>query len=225
MRRAGLVAFALALAVAAPALGRHASAHAPVASAVTITAAPNPVVFGASTTIAGQATGKKATGATVDLEAQPAPFTGPFSRTASTTTDATGHYSFRVVPGLNTLYKVIVHTAPSATSANLLVKVRVRVTLGVSTSRPAIGQRVRFRGLVLPAYNGKLVRIQHRTRRGWVTIARATLTAATPAGGVARSQYGKRVRITVGGAYRVFFDPADHLRLPNASRTVTLTVH
>jgi hypothetical protein len=181
------------------------------------------VVFGSAASITGQATGNKAAGANVDLQSQ----TGPnrFGTVASTTADSAGHYTFRVAPRQNTVYRVVAHTAPQATSSNIAVNVRVKVTLSVSTTTPRAGSRVGFFGFVLPAYNGKLVQIQRKTATGWSTITRASLVAATPVGGVARSKYSKRVRIRATGTYRVFFNPADGLRQPNTSASKRLRVH
>jgi hypothetical protein len=111
------------------------------------------------------------------------------------------------------------------TSPNVLVKVRVGVTLGVSTSKPAVGQLVRFHGFVIPAYNGQAAQIQRKTSTGWKTVARATLVAATPLGTIARSKYSKRLRIRSSATYRVQFAPADGSRLANTSPTRRLTVH
>src|SRR5947209_5666309 len=83
----------------------------PTSSSATITTTPNPVIYGSSITISGQATGKKNGGATADLQANPFPY-GGFKQIATTTTTSTGAYSFKVAPTLNTIYRVIVHTAP-----------------------------------------------------------------------------------------------------------------
>ncbi len=222
MRRAMMVLVASAFVLGQPAVAKPPG---PTPSAVTIAAAPNPVVFGSSSLITGQVTGKKAAGATVDLQSEPFPYKAPFSKVASTTADATGHYSFTVTPGLNTLYRVIAKTAPSTTSANALVGVRVRLSLGVSSTHPAAGQLVRFSGFLLPAYSGRSLQIQRKTATGWKTIAQTKLVAAIPVNGVPRSKYRKRVRIRRSGTYRVFFNPADGALLPNGSLPRRLTVH
>jgi hypothetical protein len=191
---------------------------------VTIAAAPNPVVFGGTTMITGTVTGKKASGAAVSLEDKPFPYTGAFTKVTDTTANASGQYSFKTVPSINAIYRVVAKTSPPATSTDLRVNVRVKVTLGVSTSRPATGKLVRFHGFVLPAYNGQAVSIQRKTATGWRTVARTTLIAATPVGGTPRSMYSKRVRIRSSGTYRVRFAPADGSRLANTSPTRRLTV-
>jgi hypothetical protein len=198
-------------------------------TAATIAASPNPVVYGSPTTISGVVTGKQASGATVTLQSEPYPYTGPFSKTATGTASATGHYTFKVSPSLNTTYQVVANTAPKATSPQLIVKVRVRITLQVSTMKPARGQRVRFSGFVLPAYNGKSVLIQRRSASGWRTIKTAKLAASTPVktvfGMTPRSMYSQRLRVLKSGTYRAYFKPGDGRLLAHASPIRKLTVH
>src|ERR1700731_3859776 len=100
-------------------------------STATIAAAPNPVVYGSHTSISGVVTGKHASGATVTLQSEPYPYTGPFAKAATTKATAAGKYTFNVNPSLNTTYQVVAHTAPQATSPKLIVKVRVKISLQV----------------------------------------------------------------------------------------------
>ena len=102
MKRLMLVLFALTLALVAPALGKPG----PSSSGVTIAASANPIVIGSSTLISGQASGKKAAGAKIALQAKPFPFTS-FSTVSTTTADATGRYSITVAPRINTIYRVM----------------------------------------------------------------------------------------------------------------------
>lgn len=200
----------------------------PAVSSVTISVTPNPVLFGSSVVISGQAVGTKSTGAKVTLYAKLAPTYNAVTTVGSTITDATGHYSFKTAPSVHTIYYVTVHTVPQATSSQVLVKVRARITMRVSTTTPAAGSRVRFSGVLLPAYNGRYVLIQRKTLTGWKTLARAKLAAATSTttalGSTARSKYSTRVRVFKGGTYRAWFNPKDGLRLANAA-TRKLTVH
>lgn len=218
MRRLMIVFFATGLGLVAPALGKPG----PSTTSVTIAASANPIGIGSSTQLTGQVTGKKAAGAKIDLQAEPSPSTA-FSTVSTTTADAAGHYTFTVAPGVNTVYHVVARSAPSATSSALLIKVRVKVTLRVSTTKPAMGQLVRFSGFVLPAYNGRTVLIQRKTATGWKTIAQAKLTAATPLGRIARSKYAKRIRFSKRHVYRVRFNPPKSANLPNSSPTRRLS--
>jgi hypothetical protein len=221
MRRMIVAVFVSALALAGPALA--AKPPKPASSAVTISASPRTVLFGSTTAITGQATGNKSAGATVELQEQKS--AGQFATVMSATADSTGHYTFKVAPTQNTAYRVLAHTAPQATSPVTTVKVLVKVTLGVSTTTPKAGSKVRFFGFVLPAYNGKFVQIQRRTVSGWKTVARKALVAATPVAGVARSKYSLRLLIRASGTYRAYFNPSDGLRQPNASSLKHLRVH
>src|SRR5215213_4598819 len=192
-----------------------ATAAKPGKSAVTIAAKPLTVTFGKATTISGRATGNGAGGASIALQHDPFPFEGKFVTGTTTKADAQGGYAFTGVrPAVNNHYRVIAKTKPKATSPVVQVNVRPRVTLRVSDKTPKRGRRVRFRGTVLPAHNGRRVVIQKRTSSGWKRVARPLLKPATPLNGVPRSKYGKRVRIKATRTYRVVFVPGDgdHVR-------------
>ena len=196
----------------------------PPAATVTIAASPATVTFGRPTTIAGQVAGSGA-GVKLQLDESPFPFTGPFKTAASGTTGATGAYSFVATPTVNTRYHVEAKASPPATSPDVLVNVRPKVGLRLSDRTPRRGQRVRFSGSVLPAHDGRAVKLQRRTRRGWRTVATPVLAAATPLNGVARSNYAKRLRVRASRAYRAVFVPGDgdHVRGKSAKRR--LRVH
>jgi hypothetical protein len=164
---------------------------------ITIAAVPAAIRFGGSSTISGQLTNAPA-GTTVTLQQSPHPFSA-FTDLATATTDAAGNYSFTVTPGLNTRYRVVAQSSPPATSAEVTVLVRYRVSLRLSDSTVRRGQRVRFKGSVAPAHDGRKVKIQRKTSTGFKTVAKAVLRAAK--GDV--SKYANRIRITRKGTYRV----------------------
>jgi hypothetical protein len=177
---------------------------------VTITATPTLLTFGRTTAVAGQLTGPNNANVQVTLEENPYPYTGGFKATAlSTTTNATGGYTIAAAPGANTHYRVTAKAKPPVTSPEVAITVRPKVTLRLGDTTPRRGQRVRFSGTVTPAHDGKVARIQRRTRTGWTTVGRATLVAGTPVNGVARSKFARRVRISRSGTYRVRVTPAD----------------
>ena len=231
VRRFGWFTAAIAVSAAAMSVGAATAKPPPTGgkSSATIAAKPNPVVYGSSASISGVVKGKHASGATVTLQSKPYPYTAPYSKAGTTTATAAGRYSFRVSPSLNTAYQVVANTAPQATSPKLIVKVRVRIRLQVSTTKPAAGQRVRFSGFVLPAYNGKSVLIQRFSATGWKTVTSATLVASTPVktvfGMTPRSMYSKRLRVLKNGTYRVYFKPHDGRLIANTSPLRKLTVH
>jgi hypothetical protein len=133
------------------------------------------------------------------LKAAPYPYTS-FVQVATATTDIQGVYHFAQSPKFNTEYRVMAKSKSQATSTTLLVQVRTRVSLRLSTTTPAVGARVKFSGSVTPAHDGQIVLIQRGSRTGtFVTIATATLLhTATGA-----SVYRKTLRIKASGTYRV----------------------
>ncbi len=179
-------------------------------NALSITAVPPTIIHGNRTVISGRLTGPNSGGVAVTLEQTPFPFTVGFEAAASAITDKNGDYSFTVRPTLNTRYRVSAKTSPPVVSPVVRVNVRVKVTLRVSDRTPARGQRVRFSGLVIPAHDGKIAKIQRRTATGtWKTVVSATLKPALAVNGVTRSRYSRRLTIRRTGTYRVRVSPGD----------------
>jgi hypothetical protein len=219
MKRVVLAACLAVLAIAVPAaLGAK-------GSSVSIGVAPKTVTLGSSIVISGHASGNKAPFAAVTLQAKPFGFSS-YTSVASTTANSGGNFSLQYFPTRNTLVRVMAKTAPTATSPSVFVGVRMRVGLSVGTTRPKAGQRVRFSGIVVPAFNGSVVQLQRRSRTGhWNTIAFATLFATSPNGFGARSEYFRRLKISRSGTWRVRFVPPIAGWGSNNSRTRTLRVH
>ncbi len=132
-----------------------------------------------------------------------------------------GMYTFAVKPTVNTQYRVVAQTAPVVTSPAKLVRVRIRVGLGLSDTTPARGSLVRFSGSVSPAHDGRTAYIQRRSSTGgWVTVSRTTLRDA----GSAKSTYSRRLRVSRDGVYRVkVLGDGDHTN--GFSRMRSLAVH
>jgi hypothetical protein len=196
MRRLPLLLAAMLVATAAPVLAAKPPKD---TRQLTVAASPTTVSFGSSTKLSGRLTGSTVAGQDVKLQSDGFPFDG-FKQTATATTDAAGAYTFTVTPALNTTYRATVKSKPAATSPQVLVKVRMKVSLRVSDSSPDAGDLVRFRGSVKPPHDGNVVDIQKRRRDGsYKTIAHARLKDA----GDVRSRYSRRVRIRRGGVYRV----------------------
>lgn len=219
MKRAVLAAGIAALSIGVPnALAK------PPSSSVSIAASPRTVLFGWFTTVSGHVSGNKAPGAAVTLQAKPFGASS-YTNVARTFASSAGNYAFRYFPARNTVVRVVAKTSPTATSPGVFVGVKPSVGLRVGTTFPRKGQRVRFRGIVDPAFNGLLVWFQRRTATGhWRTLAATTLFAATPGSHGPRSQYFRRLRINRSGTWRVVFvAPAGWIS--NASRTRTLIVH
>ena len=218
---------ALALALAACVCGLPLAADAakpPVQGqpSLTIAAKPAAVTYGGAIVVSGARRGPNHSNRPVALQANPYPFRG-FKDVAHTTTNSKGAYRFTIKPIRHTRYRTV-SPSPAAIydtviqSPQVLVHVRLRVGIRLSTSTPRRGQRVRFFGSVAPKHNGRKVFVQRRRRDGrWRTVAR-TLTR-NAAGN--RSRYSKRVRVFRTGVYRVRVrGDADHSTGTSARRLI-----
>jgi len=169
------------------------------APALTLDAAPNPLVFGTPVKLAGKLSNTASDrGVVVRLEQdQTRPFGDSYKSTGLTaTTENNGSYGFAFKPAKNTQYRAVAQASPPVTSNPRLVLVRPLVGLRVSTQRPVAGRLVRFFGIVRPARSGGTAIVQKRTSRGFVTVARRRLSGS---GG----SYSIRARVRSAGDYRV----------------------
>lgn len=166
---------------------------------VSIRAAPNPVVFGRTTTISGSLRRNTANVRITLLSRSYSP-RGTFTPLGATSTNRRGDYRFVVKPGAHTVYRVLTGTAPPARSSDLLVRVRTSVGLRVSRNAVRSGSLVRFTGRVFPRHNGHRAYIQRRgPRGGWGTVARPVLRTFDSTS----SRYVRRLRLRRTGVYRV----------------------
>jgi hypothetical protein len=182
-----------------------------------LAATPNPVAFGAPSTLAGTLSGTGNAGRPIRLQQKPFPFTGNFTNVGNVQlTNAQGGFSFALlsVP-LTTQYRVVVTDKPSVVSPILTVS--VSVVVGTKTTRIHVhrGGHVRFSGTIKPNVANVPVAIQKlNAKKHWVTIS-GTITRE---GGV----YGKTVRIRRGGSYRVYAGASGGTFAPGAGRKVRI---
>lgn len=164
-----------------------------------ISASPNPVVFGRTVSVAGSLTGPSIGGKQVALEGRPFPYTGPFQQIGNTAlTNPQGGYVF-FFQGLTTMQlRVNERSKPSVVSQMITENVALASTLHLRRSRRS-RHLIRFFGRVKPARVGNAVLIQRKLRRRWKTIG---LTLTHP-GNAAFSFYSKRLRLGRGGTFRV----------------------
>jgi hypothetical protein len=213
------VATGLIAAVGGPAvaLGTSSPAKAkPANAAVSLSAGPAIVTWGQPATFSGKVTGGATT---VEIQRDPYPFGDGFAVQRSVTTAKNGSFSVALLATVNTHYRAVATGPHAATSPTVLVAVRPKVGLSLSTATPTTGSTVRFFGSVKPPHDGSTVAIQKRTATGsWTTVARAILRAA----GTTRSTYSKLVAIRRPGTYRVTIAAhADHLGGVSRERTIT----
>lgn len=194
------------------------------AAGITLTATPNPVRFGANTTLSGKVTGPNAANQAVQLEQNPFPYeagNNAFKNVGSAiTTDAQGNFTFPALTlMINTQFRAT--SGRNLTSSIVTVGNKVLVGLRLSRSHVRRGRKVRFSGTVTPAENGALYAIQRRSNGRWRTLAGGALTAASVPG---KSRYAKRVRIRRGGLYRVFVRVTEGGHLSSTSRTRRISI-
>ncbi|HWH95915.1 MAG TPA: fibronectin type III domain-containing protein [Baekduia sp.] len=188
---------------------------------VTFTATPNPLLPGATTTLAGQLTGTGNGGREVVLQSNPFPYTQGFKADGNTLiTDALGNFSFglRAVP-FNTQYRVALPDKPSVVSPIVVVSVAVRVSTHLGTRTVTRGHKLTFQGSIRPAVDGTPIAIQKlNSKNRWVTIAGTVARHNSSASSV----YSKKVTIRSGGKYRVYAGVANGMYVPNTGSTVTI---
>jgi hypothetical protein len=210
---------AAALAVAAIGIPAAALAAPPSPHQLSISASPNPVVFGKSVAITGKLTGTDSGGETVTLRDDPFPFS-KFGNPTNTTTKTDGTYAFTVAPTVNTKYQATAKSKSPATSPVLTVSVATRVGFVVGDLTPKVGQKVTFKGRVYPPHDGQTVLLQRRRSTGWHTVATLPLVHAT----ATYSYYSQKRKVTRDGTFRVI-KPADSDHARGRSTKRTLTVH
>jgi hypothetical protein len=182
-----------------------------------LTATPNPVAFGAPSTLAGTLSGTGNAGRPIRLQQKPFPFTGAFKNVGNVQlTNAQGGFSFSLlsVP-LTTQYRVIVTNNTSVVSPVVTVSVSVRV--GTRTTRTHIhrGGRVHFSGTITPNVPNVPIAIQKlNAKKHWVTIS-GTITRSS-------GTYGKTIRIRRGGSYRIYAGANGGTFAPGVGRKVRI---
>jgi hypothetical protein len=172
-------------------------------SALTASAAPNPAPWGASTMVSGRLSGQGIGGATVALERQDFPFTGPFYLVGTSAASNSGAFSFKVGP-LWALARLRLTTRTTLVATSPILEVRNALRVGLLARRLA-GRRVRVQGAVSPAVARGRASLQKRSPHGrWVVVRRAGVRPL--AGG--RSRY--RFTVRRAGTYRVVVLPRDN---------------
>jgi hypothetical protein len=188
---------------------------------VTFTATPNPLLPGATTTLAGQLTGTGNGGREVVLQSNPYPYTGGFKNDGNKlVTNADGTFSFGLKPvAFNTQFRVSMPDKPSVVSPIVLVSVAVRVSTKLGSHTVRRGHSLTFKGSIEPAVDGTPIAIQKlNSKKHWVTIA----GTATRHSSSKSSSYSKKVKIRSGGKYRVYAGVTNGSYVPNTGATVTI---
>jgi hypothetical protein len=186
---------------------------------VSLTATPNPVRAGRSTTLGGALTGTGNGGRQVVLQANPFPYTQGFLTVGNAqVTNAQGGFSFPILSlPVNTQYRVLMPAKPEVVSPIAVVGASVRVTMSKRIRRGERRGRVRFFGRITPAIDGQQVLVQKFRDDAWRTIGR---TFARDDGS-SSSRYTKLVRPRSGGRFRVVAN-VQGAYVPTAGRTTRI---
>lgn len=199
-----VIAIAAVLGIVAPAAANHRPGHGDPRN-LTISATPTTVKFGGSVALSGKLTGSNNAGRAVNVEHDVFPV-DTFADAGSTTTNATGDWTFAHKPAANTRYRA---RSGSAESQTVDVMVRPAITLRLSDRTPNPGQRVRFFGRLCPEHDGVRIALQRRFGKVWRTLRQPTLKDVA---GSTCSSYSQRLRVRRDGTYRArFLGDADHV--------------
>jgi hypothetical protein len=188
---------------------------------VTLTATPNPLAPGGSTTLAGQLTGTGNGGRTIVLQSNPFPYTQGFKAVGNKLiTDGAGNFSFNALPvAFNTQFRVALPDKPAVASPIVVVSVAVRVSTHLGAHTVTRGHELTFSGTLTPAVDGTPIAIQKlNSKHHWVTVA-GTAARHSSAG---KSAYSKHVKISRGGKYRVYAGVTNGQYVPATGSTVTI---
>ncbi|HEU4975790.1 MAG TPA: fibronectin type III domain-containing protein [Baekduia sp.] len=189
---------------------------------VTLTATPNPLPFGGTTTLSGTLTGTNSANRRIVLESNPFPYTQGFQPVGNQlVTDAQGTFSFglQAVP-FNTQYRVALPEKPDVISPIVVVSVTPIIGTVVSRRHLHKGRQVTFKGRIHPALDGTPLAIQRRRRGEWVTIA----GMAAHHGASSYSRYRKRIRLAKSGLYRVYAGVSTGSYVPATGREIRFYV-
>jgi hypothetical protein len=188
-----------------------------------LSATPNPVRFGTSTTLQGAIGGTGGGGRAVQIQQESFPFTAGFANLGNPLVTAPDGTFSSVIANLtvNAQFRAVTTQNPKLTSNTVGIGVAPVVRTRVSTHRPRKGGRVRFAGTVTPSWVPAQVAIQKRTGPGrWVTVA----GAITHAFGASKARYAKTIRVRRGGTYRVFVGLPNSTYSPATGTPVKLRV-
>lgn len=190
---------------------------------VSLTASPNPVTVGGVTTLSGVLTGTGNAGRDVVVKSNPWPYTQgflPVGNRLVTNSDGSFSQTIASVP-VNTQFLVQMPARPQVVSPIVVVGAAPTVRRWVNVRRGERRGRLRFRGRVTPAVDGRAVLIQKLRRHGsggWFNVGR-TFARAT---GKGYSIYRKTISQRRGGRYRVVVDIND-VYSPSASRSIKIS--
>jgi hypothetical protein len=186
---------------------------------ITVSARPEPAIWGGFTTLSGRVSGSGVGGTTVEVQRQDFPFAAGFRTVATQAAKSDGSFRFSVGPLWSAgQLRVVTRTTIAVTSP--VLSVRNRVLVGMRAQRVR-DRRLELTGSINPAVPAARVSAQRRSPSGrWVPLARGGVTALAGS----RSRYALIVRRARRAAdYRVVVLPQDggaHVRGVSRERVI-----
>jgi hypothetical protein len=193
----------------------HVFTAAKIPLSLAITAAPNPVPFGAPVTVEGTLSGTGSGGAVVQLQENPFPYTGGFVDVANPElTLANGTFVFNVLSmSQNTEFRVV---SGSVVSTDVVVGVSVGVTMQAQAGGTRKHPSIRFSGLIAPAEPSARVAFERLIGKNWKVVG-GTVAHATAINGVV--SFATTVRVNAGGFFRALVLPVEGSHVSGYSAT------
>ena len=183
-----------------------------------ITAAPNPIEFGAPVTIEGALSGTGNANAAVQLQYSPFPYTTGFLNVGNPElTLPNGSFVFNVLGvALNTEYRVV---SGSVASVNVPVAVSVSVSLNTLATGTHRRPTVRFSGTIAPAEPSARIAFERLVGTSWKVVG-GTVARVSVTNGVV--SFAKTLRIYHGGFFRALVLPVEGAHVSGYSQTAVV---
>jgi len=190
--------------------------------ALAITAAPNPVPFGAPVTIEGTLSGTGSAGAVVHLQANPFPYTAGFADVGNPeVTLADGSFAFNVLGAAqNTQYRVL--SGKAVVSTDVVVSVAVGVSLHAHAARVHGHRVIRFSGAIAPAEPSARIAFERLVGTKWVVLG-GTIAHPNTVNGVVG--FSGTVKVRAGGFFRALVLPVEGGHVSGYSAVTQVRLH
>jgi hypothetical protein len=184
----------------------------------TLTASPNPMVFGESLLVNGSLAGTGSADHKVVLQANPFPYTSGFKDIGSVeSTNTTGGFSF-TIGGLSqsAQLRVVTLGVPALASPIVTEQVALRISLRARHTRRR--GFVRLYGTVTPPEPGARVALQ------WLKPGHAPITVSRAVVSLKRgtAQFNFLLHVRHRGLYRAFAIPASGAHASNQSAAIAI---
>jgi hypothetical protein len=183
-----------------------------------ITAAPDPVGFGAAVTIEGTLSGTGNGGAVVQLQQTAFPYTAGFVDIGNPElTLSNGTFAFNVLSlAQNTQYRVV---SGNVASSDVVVSVSVAVALNARATGTRRHPTIRFSGTISPAEPSARIAYERLVGTSWKVVGGAVASGSVVNGSVT---FASTVHVHQGGFFRALVLPTEGSHVSGYSQTVVI---